>query len=338
MSKNIKGILGILGDIHSRNDQRVLDLLPHVSKKIKKAVNTFATLHNINDINTLMKWILLGDVNNYSFLSGEEVEATNQFIDDLGDSIHVIEGNHDISDKGNHAILALHGCNKYLNEASIITLFDKKILMMPWLPINTKAYYEGMRLDDDEIDYAFGHFSNKETSGWGFDLSNIKAKRIYLGHEHIRANHEQYLGCLLPTAKNQQDIPIIKFIIIYDDGTDEVVTIELSRFIEYKEVEYTPELEKEIKLAEEDKTKIIYWTINNVPRELKNNLRLKYKSIKTMHVPIIMKELNGDRNKDNTLNLNKLIKDATINYVKAIDDKTIKTKLAGILSIDKETS
>jgi DNA repair exonuclease SbcCD nuclease subunit len=154
---------------------------------------------------------ILGDMfdNRNSINTLIQNEIYNLFSNDFKflKKIYVLIGNHDTYFNNSISVNSLKFLNKFDNVEIIenmntITIYDKKILMVPWI-VDHKNFIESFKQIDNNFDVCFGHF---HITGFSFNkfrlcedglegdvLYNTK-KKFFSGHFHIRSNQDKNNG------------------------------------------------------------------------------------------------------------------------------------------------
>jgi len=154
---------------------------------------------------------ILGDLfdNRNSINTKIQNEVFHLFKDDLQflNKIYVLVGNHDTYFNNSINVNSLKFLSKFSNvelveNMNTVTIYDKKILMVPWI-VDYKEFNESFKKIDNNFDVCFGHF---HITGFNFNkfklcedglegdiLYNTK-KKFFSGHFHIRSKQNKNNG------------------------------------------------------------------------------------------------------------------------------------------------
>jgi DNA repair exonuclease SbcCD nuclease subunit len=171
---------------------------------------------------------ILGDIfdNRNSINTLIQNEIFNLFANDFSflKKIYVIIGNHDTYYNNSIYVNSLKFLSKFENvilieEVSIIEIYDKKILMVPWI-VDQNSFSKSFETIKENFDICFGHFNitgfnfNKyklSEDGLSDSIFNNKVKKVFSGHFHIKSKQTKgdteiiYIGSPYQITRNDID-------------------------------------------------------------------------------------------------------------------------------------
>jgi len=215
--------IAVLGDIHFASSK------PYYVEVAEAFLRWFADWKENKAGNEL---ILAGDVVHSSVNGGLVIDFVERMCKQSRfDRIHIVVGNHDVKFRDGANQLAY----EFLRQKPFVSIYDRatvvdiqgeKVLMLPHYlpgpaePLMRDAYSNAYRTFPDAYLLAVGHFM-EESQAFGagdaiVNLDKLNAKHIILGHLHIRANPEIYIGSVYANKSNENDSR--RAAIIFENG------------------------------------------------------------------------------------------------------------------------
>ena len=175
--------------------------------------------------------------------------------------IHIIIGNHDISNKTTNEVNALSMFNLIDNifvyeKPATKILGNSKFLFMPWMNGEEFSYIQ--KYKSDKPDYLVMHTNinslqlnkYKEISN-GVDIMALKDfKKVFNGHIHYRQEKNNIIMMGNPYHLNRNDLDNDKYIYCLDVNTHELTKIKNTFSPEFKQIDFYNLLEMNLPSAQ----------------------------------------------------------------------------------------
>jgi DNA repair exonuclease SbcCD nuclease subunit len=160
--------------------------------------------------------------------------------------IHIIVGNHDISNKTTNDVNSLSIFNLIPNvfvyEQPEVKRFGKvDFLFMPWMNHKEHIYLQEYKADYIlmHTDIASLHFNKHKESLNGVDIKTLKSfKRVFNGHIHFRQEKDNIVLLGSPYHLNRNDLDNEKMVYVLDLETDKLTKIKNTYSPEFKLIDF----------------------------------------------------------------------------------------------------
>lgn len=257
-----------------------LDFFEFFLKQVKSKQNTLIIAGDVFDNRQTLNILVFHSVLNLFKGLSKEFE-----------SIHIIVGNHDISNKTTNDVNALSVFDLIPNihvyqEPTQVEINGKSFVMMPWM--NHQEHIELQKFTDADYcvmhtDINSLHFNKYAKINDGVELINLKQfKYVFNGHIHFRQEKDNIIMLGSPYHMNRNDLDNDKYIYYLD--CDKLNRFKNTFSPEFKQLDFYNLMEMTVAEARE------WFTNNYIYLNISNNVSFD------SSINAILDELNVARN------------------------------------------